>query len=66
MTTAAAAPSDICEALPAVMVPLTWNAGFNLPRASMAAVTPDTFVFVEDHFASLLSSLLVKFFESHR
>ena len=32
--TVAAAPSDICEELPAVIVPLIWNAAFNFPRAS--------------------------------
>ncbi len=35
MTIAAAAPSDICDELPAVTVPLTWNAGFSAASASI-------------------------------
>ena len=38
MTTTAAAPSEICEALPAVMVPSLRNAGFRRP--SVSAVVP--------------------------
>ena len=34
MTTAAAAPSDICDELPAVTVPFAWNAGFSESSAS--------------------------------
>ena len=34
MTTAAAAPSDICDELPAVTVPFTWNAGLSAASAS--------------------------------
>ena len=34
MTTAAAAPSEVCEELPAVTVPLAWKTGLSLARAS--------------------------------
>src|SRR5207302_10448868 len=34
MTTVAAAPSDICEELPAVTLPLAWKAGLSASRAS--------------------------------
>ena len=34
ITTAAAAPSDICDELPAVTVPFMWNAGFSASKAS--------------------------------
>ena len=34
MTTQAAAPSDICEAFPAVIVPPAWKAGFSLASDS--------------------------------
>src|SRR6202045_4865547 len=33
MTTVAAAPSEVCEELPAVAVPLAWNAGLSAARA---------------------------------
>ena len=35
ITTAAAAPSDVCDELPAVTVPLAWKAGFNFASASI-------------------------------
>ena len=34
MSTAAAAPSEVCEALPAVTVPWAWKTGLSLDRAS--------------------------------
>ena len=34
MTTAAAAPSEVCEELPAVTVPFAWKTGLSLARAS--------------------------------
>ena len=33
ITIAAAAPSDICEEFPAVVMPLAWNAGLSAARA---------------------------------
>src|ERR1700738_2275831 len=33
MTNVAAAPSEVCEELPAVTVPLAWNAGLSAARA---------------------------------
>ena len=44
MTTTAAAPSLICDELPAVTVPLTWNAGFSLASASQRRVAARPFV----------------------
>src|ERR1041385_8388513 len=35
ITTVAAAPSEVCDELPAVTVPLAWKAGFRLPSASL-------------------------------
>src|SRR5919206_531571 len=40
VTTTAAAPSEIWEALPAVMVPSGENAGRSLPRASAGGAGP--------------------------
>jgi len=34
MRIAAAAPSEVCEAFPAVTVPWVWKAGLSLARAS--------------------------------
>ena len=39
ITTAAAAPSDICDELPAVTVPFAWNAGLSESSASSEVST---------------------------
>ena len=44
MTRAAAAPSDICDELPAVIVPFAWNAGRNFasPSSEVSRRTPSS------------------------
>ena len=53
ITTAAAAPSDICEEFPAVTVPFTWNAGFSASRASSEVSARGPFVHFENNFLPL-------------
>ena len=44
MTSAAAAPSLVCDALPAVTVPLAWKTGFSFARASSVRIRARAFV----------------------
>ena len=52
-TTTAAAPSEICDALPAVTVPSAVNAGVERGQRLQAGVGPDPFVPIEDHGIAL-------------
>ena len=53
VTTTAAAPSEICEALPAVTVPSGVNAGRSFASSSTVGVAADPLVSLEDHGIAL-------------
>ena len=53
MTTTAAPPSEICEALPAVMVPSLVKAGFSAPSDSAVVPGPHPLVRVDEERVAL-------------
>ena len=53
MTTTAAPPSEICDALPAVMVPSFSNAGCRLPSDSVVVPGADALVLFDEHRVTL-------------
>ena len=55
ITSAAAAPSDVCDEVPAVTVPLAWNTGFSFAERFHRGVAPHAFVRVKGRFSDLIS-----------